>query len=169
MSIFIKLETFLKRICYNISRLEIHLPFGAGVPDVAHIMQSDVDKVYAYEKLMRAYMAEEKTDKISDERYAEIVKQAGFATEDHFSYMIFRMMTLRSYIEFKYNLQQKAEDMEAFLAMVYDSEVRLKDDAVTELAKRSLEMITPPEPTAAEIKLILDNWEGILRAIDLAD
>ena len=113
-------------------------------------------------------MAEEKTDKISDERFDEIVREAGFATKDHFNYMLFRITTLRGYINFKYN-PQMAEDMESFLAMVYDGEVRLKDDALPEMAQRSLEMITPPEPTEAEIKLILANWEELPRAIHLAD
>lgn len=107
----------------------------------AHVTQTDVDKIYKYEELMREYMAKEQTDKISDERYKEIIQQAGFANDEYFSYMVYRITMLRSYIMHKYNLRE-AEDTKRFIEEIVGGKVTVSN---SEMAQMALERIGPPE------------------------
>lgn len=131
----------------------------------AHVTQADVDKFYMYEKLMRIYMLEENTNNISDERYKEIIQQAGFASEKYFGYMIYRIESLRSYLMYEYDLQE-AKDARRLMEELFGETLAVSNPA---MAQMTLERMGSPEPTAEEIKLILNNWDKLPRAIYLKD
>lgn len=133
--------------------------------DGKHITQADVDMIYAYEKLMREYMSKENTNKISDEKYKAIITQAGFASDDYFDYVLYRIMMLHGFIKFQYNLQE-AEEARIFAENVIGGKIIIDNSALAEMGKKRL---GPPEPSEAEIKLILANWERLPRAIYLTD